>query len=108
MNAVQVVQPGDLRLIQIPMPEIDPVNNVLVRIRAAGICGSDIAIYQGKNAAATYPRIIGHEMVGDLVREGKVDLDHQISHTFPLTQAEEAFRFATSGDPTIRKIVLVC
>ncbi len=70
ITAVQVFEPNDLRLIQIPMPEIDPVNNVLVRIRAAGICGSDIAIYQGKNAAATYPRIIGHEMVGDVVQTG--------------------------------------
>ena len=31
---------------------------------AAGICGSDVGIYHGTNAAATYPRIIGHEMVG--------------------------------------------
>ena len=31
---------------------------------AAGICGSDRGIYNGTNAAATYPRIIGHEMVG--------------------------------------------
>jgi ATP-dependent exoDNAse (exonuclease V) alpha subunit len=31
---------------------------------AAGICGSDVGIYHGTNAAATYPRIIGHENVG--------------------------------------------
>ena len=33
-------------------------------MRAAGICGSDVGIYHGTNAAATYPRVIGHEMVG--------------------------------------------
>ena len=43
----------------------------------------------------------------DLVRSGKVDLHQKISHTFPLEQAEEAFAFALSGDPSIRKIVLV-
>ena len=41
-----------------------------------------------------------------LVQEGKVDLDHKISHTFPLEEAEAAFAFALSGDPSIRKIVL--
>lgn len=33
-------------------------------MKAAGICGSDVGIYHGTNAAATYPRIIGHENVG--------------------------------------------
>lgn len=42
----------------------------------------------------------------DLVKEGKVDLDHKISHTFPMEKAQEAFDFADSGDPAIRKIVL--
>lgn len=45
-------------------PSVDSVNNILVRMTAAGICGSDVGIYHGTNAAATYPRIIGHEMVG--------------------------------------------
>ena len=45
-------------------PTIDAKNNVLVKIKAAGICGSDVGIYHGTNAAATYPRVIGHEIVG--------------------------------------------
>ena len=46
------------------------------------------------------------QQVIDLVKEGKVDLDHKISHTFPMEKAQEAFDFADSGDPSIRKIVL--
>ena len=42
----------------------------------------------------------------DLVREGKVDLDHKTSHTFPLLEAQKAFDFNDSRDPSIRKIVL--
>ena len=64
MKAVQIVKPGELRVIDIEKPSIDAHNNVLVRMTAAGICGSDMGIYHGTNAAATYPRIIGHEMVG--------------------------------------------
>ena len=52
-------------------PVIDEKNNVLVKIKAAGICGSDVGIYHGKNAAATYPRVIGHEMVGEIVETGE-------------------------------------
>ena len=56
MKGVQIVEPNK--------PQIDKENNVLVRMVAAGICGSDVGIYHGTNAAATYPRIIGHENVG--------------------------------------------
>ena len=41
----------------------------------------------------------------DLIREGKVDLDHKISHTFPLWEAQKALDFNDTHDPSIRKIV---
>mgnify|MGYP003069900971 CR=1 FL=1 len=64
MKAVQIVKPNDLCIIDMDKPTIDVKNNVLVKIKAAGICGSDVGIYHGTNAAATYPRVIGHEIVG--------------------------------------------
>ncbi len=70
MKAIQIVKPEELRVIDMDMPRIDEKNNVLVKIRAAGICGSDVGIYHGQNAAATYPRVIGHEMVGEVVEAG--------------------------------------
>ena len=70
IKAVQIVKPEELRVIEMDMPRIDEKNNVLVKIRAAGICGSDVGIYHGTNAAATYPRVIGHEMVGEVVETG--------------------------------------
>lgn len=70
MKAVQIVKPNDLRIIEVEKPVIDEKNNVMVKMTAAGICGSDVGIYHGTNAAATYPRIIGHEMVGRVVEIG--------------------------------------
>lgn len=67
MKAVRINKPNELRIIDMEKPVIDEKNNVLVKIKAAGICGSDVGIYHGKNAAATYPRVIGHEMVGEIV-----------------------------------------
>ncbi len=64
MKAVQIVAPNQLKVIDVEKPSVDEKNNVLIRMTAAGICGSDVGIYHGTNAAATYPRIIGHEMVG--------------------------------------------
>lgn len=70
MKAVQIVKPNELRVIDVPKPTLDEHNNVLVKMTAAGICGSDVGIYHGTNAAATYPRIIGHEMVGMVAEVG--------------------------------------
>lgn len=68
MKGIQIVKPEELRIIETDIPELNDTDNVLVRIKAAGICGSDVGIYHGTNAAATYPRIIGHEMVGEVVQ----------------------------------------
>lgn len=70
MKAIQIVKPNQLEVIEIEKPVIDEKNNVLVKMTAAGICGSDVGIYHGTNAAATYPRIIGHEMVGVVTETG--------------------------------------
>lgn len=70
MKAVQIVKPGELKVIEIEKPVLDEENNVIVKMTAAGICGSDVGIYHGTNAAATYPRIIGHEMVGVVAETG--------------------------------------
>jgi L-gulonate 5-dehydrogenase len=42
----------------------------------------------------------------DLIREGKLDLDHKVSHTFHFLDAQKAFDFNDTRDPSIRKIVL--
>lgn len=70
MRAVQIYKPDDLRIIDIKKPEIEQPNDVLVKMTAVGICGSDIGIYKGTNAAATYPRVLGHELVGQVVEIG--------------------------------------
>ena len=42
----------------------------------------------------------------DMIREGTLNLTGSVSHTFPLTKAQEAFDFVDSKDSSIRKIVL--
>ena len=66
MKAIQVVKPRDVRWVDLPMPEITEANQVRVKVKAAGVCGSDIHIAHGTNVFATYPRIIGHEVSGEV------------------------------------------
>ncbi len=63
MLSVVVDQPNRMAVCERPTP--DPARGeVRVRVRYAGICGSDLHIFRGKNPFVAYPRIIGHEFVG--------------------------------------------
>jgi len=64
MKALQVKEPGVLRMIEKEKPQVENGNEVRLKVMAVGICGSDIHIYHGTNPMATYPRVIGHEIVG--------------------------------------------
>lgn len=70
MKALQILRPGEMALADIPRPAITEPTQVLIRVHAAGICGSDIHLYHGRNPYAKYPRIPGHEIVGVLAEVG--------------------------------------
>ncbi|WP_158857034.1 zinc-binding alcohol dehydrogenase family protein [Lunatibacter salilacus] len=57
--------PGKLTLKthEIPTPATD---EVLVKIRRIGICGTDLHAFAGNQAFFTYPRILGHELAGEI------------------------------------------
>lgn len=59
----------DLRYEEIPTPEIND-NEVLIHVKATGICGSDIPRVNG-SAAHYYPIVLGHEFSGIVERTGK-------------------------------------
>jgi L-gulonate 5-dehydrogenase len=70
MKAVKVIKPGDIQIVEEEMPKIKDSNYVLIKIKAAGICGSDMSIFKGTSPVATYPRVIGHEFTGEVVEIG--------------------------------------
>ena len=47
------------------MPKPGP-DEVLVRIRRAGVCGTDLHIFEGSHPFLNYPRVIGHELSGEV------------------------------------------
>jgi L-gulonate 5-dehydrogenase len=70
MKALCVESPNNLVIEERPMPVIQSPNEVLIKVKAAGICGSDVHIYHGTSSVATYPRVIGHEIVGEIIEKG--------------------------------------
>ena len=71
MKVIQVNKPGELVIIDKPEPTSPGSAEAIVRIKAAGICGSDVHIFHGKNPFAIYPRILGHEAAGEVVQIGE-------------------------------------
>jgi L-gulonate 5-dehydrogenase len=69
MLSVVVEKPHSIAVEGRPLP--DPhAGEVRVRVRYAGICGSDLHIFHGKNPFVVYPRVIGHEFVGRIEAVG--------------------------------------
>ncbi|HIR58130.1 MAG TPA: zinc-binding alcohol dehydrogenase family protein [Candidatus Gallacutalibacter pullicola] len=71
MKAVQIVKPQQMILAELPEPQGCGAHEVKIRVKAAGICGSDIQIYRGTNPFAVYPRVIGHEFCGVVEETGE-------------------------------------
>lgn len=66
MRAVQIEKPFSVNNVEINKPEFKG-KNAIIKIHAAGICGSDIGALRGTNNLVSYPRIIGHELAGEIV-----------------------------------------
>lgn len=68
MKAAVLRAPRLIRAEMVPDPAPGP-GDVLVRIRAAGLCGTDYRIWSG-DRRVRYPLILGHEFIGDVVAVG--------------------------------------
>jgi L-gulonate 5-dehydrogenase len=71
MKQLLTEKPRVLKMLQVDIPKIEKTTDVLVQMKAAGICGSDVHIYHGTSPVATYPRVMGHEIVGVVAEIGK-------------------------------------
>lgn len=71
MKAVQVRKAHELIIQEVEKPRISNSTDVLVKVKRVGICGSDMHIYHGTNPLATLPRVVGHEVAGEVVEIGQ-------------------------------------
>jgi len=75
MKVAMYYNNNDVRIEEMPIPSIGD-NELLVKVKASGICGSDVMEwYRVKKA----PRILGHEITGDIVEIGKNVKKYKVS-----------------------------
>lgn len=65
MKALQIKTPGEVQVIDLPVPS-PKSGEVRLRIRRAGYCGSDLSTFRGVNPLVSYPRVPGHELGGTI------------------------------------------
>jgi L-iditol 2-dehydrogenase len=63
MKALLLKNYKDLELVEFPTPEVGP-NDVLIRVKACGICGSDVHGFDGSTGRRIPPIVMGHEAAG--------------------------------------------
>jgi 2-desacetyl-2-hydroxyethyl bacteriochlorophyllide A dehydrogenase len=69
MRAVTFQAPGEVRVDDVAEPELLALDDVIVKVEASGICGSDLHIYHGR-VQIEPGFVIGHEYVGEVVAAG--------------------------------------
>jgi L-iditol 2-dehydrogenase len=70
LKALLYTKPYTFEYTDVPEPEVGE-DDVLVRVRACGICGSDVAGHTGKTGRRLPPLIMGHEAAGVVERTGR-------------------------------------
>ena len=76
MKAAVFYGPGDIKIEDVPKPVINEYE-ILVKVHAAAICGTDLRIYKGTKKIKT-PRIIGHEFSGNIESIGSEVVDFNV------------------------------
>ncbi|HBH51031.1 MAG TPA: alcohol dehydrogenase [Planctomycetaceae bacterium] len=70
MRAVTFAAPWDLRTVSVPDPVVLAPTDVIVRVEAAAICGSDLHVYRGVERGLDAGTVLGHEFTGTVVSAG--------------------------------------
>lgn len=74
MRAAIVDEPGSVRVGEVPDPSPKP-SDLVVRVGACGVCGTDVHIADGHYPPTPYPIVPGHEFAGEVVEVGSTAPD---------------------------------
>lgn len=66
MKGIKLEAPYEIGMVDMNVPQ-PKRGEALIKVKCAGICGSDIGAFRGKNQLVSYPRIIGHEIAGEVI-----------------------------------------
>jgi len=66
MKTLQCLQPRELKYLAREKPELK-ADQAIIKIKRVGICGTDLHAFEGTQPYFNYPRVLGHEIAGELV-----------------------------------------
>lgn len=69
MKQAIMYKPGEISFRDVPVPEVGP-DQIKVRMKRIGVCGSDIHVFHGKHPYTSYPVVQGHEVSAEVVELG--------------------------------------
>ncbi len=69
MKALVLEKPGQIAIQEVPEPVVTD-QQILLKVRMVGFCGSDLNSFRGLNPLISFPRILGHEVCATVVQAG--------------------------------------
>ena len=69
MKAIEITETGVMRVVERELPQIG-ADDVLLKLKYVGFCGSDLNTYMGRNQLVQFPRISGHEISAVIEKAG--------------------------------------
>jgi 2-desacetyl-2-hydroxyethyl bacteriochlorophyllide A dehydrogenase len=70
MKSIVCEKPRQLKMKERDLPEVKP-GEALIRVRRVGMCGTDLHAFKGEQPYFSYPRVLGHEISGEVAEVGK-------------------------------------
>jgi threonine dehydrogenase-like Zn-dependent dehydrogenase len=101
MKILTCIKPGHLEYGFADLPELLP-GNALLKIKRVGICGTDLHAFEGTQPYFSYPRILGHELAGELIDTGGAE-GLKKAKRLPLSPTTTA----GTASPAVRKTKLL-
>ena len=110
MKAIRMTGPGEaLQLQEVPIPTIDE-KDILVRIRAAGICHSDAHYRAGRSTMGMLPITLGHEVAGVIEKVGAQVADRKVGDRICLhynISCGNCYQCSTGNDQFCSKVKMI-
>lgn len=66
MKTLVCTKPGEFKYLNAEQPQLLP-RHAIIKIRRIGICGTDLHAFEGTQPYFEYPRILGHELAGEII-----------------------------------------
>ncbi len=70
MRAILFQAPHDVRLGDAPEPRLEHPHDAIVRVEVAGLCGSDLHVWHGRETGLDPGTVMGHEFAGTVLEAG--------------------------------------